>query len=390
MRLAQNEKLRAKQDAQKQQIMKFVERFRYKATKAKQAQSRLKMLERMEPSPEHREEGTVAFTFPAPKPALASPLYTTKDVAVGYDAKPVFENLSVRFDADECIALIGANGNGKSTLLKLLAGRLEPMTGEVTKSGKLRVGYFAQHQADELDLAATPLIAMSRKRPDETPTQVRAQLGRFGFGQERAETKIGDLSGGEKARLLFALMSAEAPHILLLDEPTNHLDVHSRQALVRSINSFEGAVVIVSHDSHLIALTADRFWLVAGGAVKPFDGDMDDYRALLASRGGDGARARNGGTGNGKKERRREAGLQRKEVKNFKLGLARAVAEVEKLQAKKEGLTQAMADPALFQDRGDCAKLITLQKELRQVEKDLSAAEDRWAEAQETWEAASS
>ncbi len=390
MRLAQNEKLRAKQDAQKQQIMKFVERFRYKATKAKQAQSRLKMLERMEPSPEHREEGTVAFTFPAPKPALASPLYTTKDVAVGYDAKPVFENLSVRFDADDRIALIGANGNGKSTLLKLLAGRLEPMTGEVTKSGKLRVGYFAQHQVDELDLATTPLIAMSRKRPDEIPTQVRAQLGRFGFGQERAETKIGDLSGGEKARLLFALMSAEAPHILLLDEPTNHLDVHSRQALVRSINSFEGAVVIVSHDPHLIALTADRFWLVAGGAVKPFDGDMDDYRALLASRGGDGARAPNGGTENGKKERRREAALQRKEVKNLKLGLARAVAEVEKLQAKKESLTQAMADPALFQDRGDCAKLTTLQKELRQVEKDLSAAEDRWAEAQETWEAASS
>ena len=187
MRLDQNAKLRAKQDAQKSQIMKFVERFRYKATKAKQAQSRLKMLERMEPSPEHREEGTVAFTFPAPKPALASPLYTTEKVSLGYDAKAVLENLSLRLDADDRIALIGANGNGKSTLLKLLAGRLSPMTGEVTKSGKLRVGYFAQHQADELDLAATPLIAMTRKRPDEPPTQVRAQLGRFGFGQERAE-----------------------------------------------------------------------------------------------------------------------------------------------------------------------------------------------------------
>ena len=388
MRLAQNEKLRARQDAQKRQIMKFVERFRYKATKAKQAQSRLKMLERMEPSPEHREEGTVAFTFPAPKPALASPLYTTEKVSLGYDAKAVLENLSLRLDADDRIALIGANGNGKSTLLKLLAGRLSPMTGEVTKSGKLRVGYFAQHQADELDLAATPLIAMTRKRPDELPTQVRAQLGHFGFGQEKAETKIGDLSGGEKARLLFALMSAEAPHILLLDEPTNHLDVHSRQALVRSINAFEGAVVIVSHDPHLIALTADRFWLVAGGAVTPFDGDMDDYRALLANGGGNGTNAANGVTGSDKKERRREAAEQRKAVAHLKRELASAEAEVEKLEARREDLTRAIAYPALYHDQGDSAKLIVLQKELRQVEKDLRAAEDRWAKAQENWEAA--
>ena len=388
MRLAQNENLRARQDAQKQKIMKFVERFRYKATKAKQAQSRLKMLERMEPSPEHREEGTVAFTFPAPKPALASPLFSTEDVAVGYDSKPVFENLSVRFDADDRIALIGANGNGKSTLLKLLAGRLRPMAGKVIKSGKLRVGYFAQHQADELDLTATPLAAMTLKRPDETPNQVRAQLGHFGFGQEKAETKIGDLSGGEKARLLFALMSAEAPHILLLDEPTNHLDVHSRQALVRSINAFEGAVVIVSHDPHLIALTADRFWLVAGGAVTPFDGDMDDYRQFLASRGPNGAKAASGGTGNRKKERRREAAQRRKEVKNLQRGLARAVAEVEKLQAKKDDLTQAAADPALYRDRGGGAKLTALQKALGQVARDLGAAEDRWATAQEKWDAA--
>ena len=388
MRLAQNEKLRAKQDAQKSQIMKFVERFRYKATKAKQAQSRLKMLERMEPTPEHREEGTVDFTFPAPKPALASPLYTTEDVSVGYDGMAVIKNLSVRFDDDDRIALIGANGNGKSTLIKLLAGRLQPMAGKVDKSGKLRVGYFAQHQADELDLAATPLIAMTRKRPRDTVTQVRAQLGRFGFGKEKAETKIGDLSGGEKARLLFALMSAEAPHILLLDEPANHLDVDSRQALVQSINAFEGAVVIVSHDPHLIALTADRLWLVAGGTVTPFDGDMDDYRALLANSGGNGTKAANGVTGNDKKERRREAAEQRKAVAHLKRQLASAEAEVKKLEAKRDDLTRVVACPALYRDRGDSAKLIVLQKELGQVEKDLSAAEDRWARAQENWDAA--
>ena len=388
MRLAQNENLRARQDAQKQKIMKFVERFRYKATKAKQAQSRLKMLERMEPIPEHREEGTVDFTFPAPKPALASPLYTTEDVSVGYDGMAVIKNLSVRFDGDDRIALIGANGNGKSTLIKLLAGRLAPMAGKVGKSGKLRVGYFAQHQADELDLAATPLIAMTRKRPRDTVTQVRAQLGRFGFGKEKAETRIGDLSGGEKARLLFALMSAEAPHILLLDEPANHLDIDSRQTLVQAINAFEGAVVIVSHDPHLIALTADRFWLVAGGAVTPFEGDMDDYRALLANSGGNGTKAANGVTGNDKKERRREAAEQRKAVAHLKRQLARAEAEVEKLEARREDLTRAIAYPALYQDQGDSGKLIVLQKELGQVEKDLSAAEDRWARAQENWDAA--
>lgn len=388
MRLAQNEKLRARQDAQKRQIMKFVDRFRYKATKAKQAQSRLKMLQRMEPIPEHREGGTVAFTFPVPKPALASPLFTAEDVSVGYDGMAVIKNLTLRLDDDDRIALIGANGNGKSTLIKLMAGRLAPMAGKVAKSGKLRVGYFAQHQADELDLAATPLIAMTRKRRRETVTQVRTHLGRFGFGQERAETKIGDLSGGEKARLLFALMSAEAPHILLLDEPTNHLDVDSRQSLVQAINAFKGAVIIVSHDPHLIALTADRFWLVADGAVTPFDGDMDDYRALLAGRGGNGARAATGVTGNDKKERRREAAERRQAVANQKRELASAEAEVDKLEARREDITRAIATPALYRDGGGGAKLIVLQKELGQVKKDLSAAEERWAEAQENWDAA--
>ena len=388
MRLAQNEKQRAKQDAQKRQIMKFVDRFRYKATKAKQAQSRLKMLERMRPIPEQREEGTVVFTFPTPKPALASPLYTTEDVAVGYDGTAVIENLSLRFDDDDRIALIGANGNGKSTLIKLLAGRLAPMAGKVGKSGKLRVGYFAQHQADELDLAATPLIAMTRKRRRDTETKVRAQLGRFGFGADKAETKIGDLSGGEKARLLFALMSSLAPHILLLDEPTNHLDVNSRQSLVQAINAFEGAVVIVSHDPHLIALTADRFWLVADGAVTPFDGDMDDYRALLAGNGKNGAKAAAGAAGNDKKERRREAAKQRQAVAHLKRQLASAEAKVEKLEARKKDLMGAIASPALYADRGGGSRMVALQKELGQVEKDLSAAEERWARVQEDWDAA--
>lgn len=377
MRLAENEKLRAKQNAQKQKIMKFVERFRYKAAKAKRAQSRLKMLERMEPIPEHREEGTVSFSFPAPKPVLASPLYSIEDVWVGYDGMAVLKNLSLRVDDDDCIALIGANGNDKSTLIKLLAGRLVPMAGKVATSSKLRVGYFAQHQTDELDLAVTPLIAMTLKRPRDPVTQARAQLGRFGLGKERAETKIGDLSGWEKARLLFALMSADAPHILLLDEPTNHLDVVSRQALVQSINVFDGVVVIVTHDPHLITLTADRFWLIAGATVTPFDGDIDDYRALLASRGGNDASAANAVTGTDKQKRRRKAAEQRNAVQRQKRELESAEAEVEQLEARRENLVRAIACPALYQERVDSAKLIVLKKELRQVEKDLSEAEDR-------------
>jgi ATP-binding cassette subfamily F protein 3 len=300
----------------------------------------------------------------------------------------VIENLSLRLDADDRIALIGANGNGKSTLIKLLAGRLQPMAGKIGKSGKLRVGYFAQHQADELDLAATPLIAMTRKRRRDTETKVRAMLGRFGFGAEKAETKIGDLSGGEKARLLFALMSVEAPHILLLDEPTNHLDVNSRQALVQAVNAFEGAVIIVSHDPHLIALTADRFWLVAGGAVTTFDGDMDDYRALLAGNGGNSAKAAGGVAAKDKKERRREAAEQRQAVAHLKRELASAEAKVEKLEARREDLSGAIVCPSLYQDQGGSAKLIVLRKQLGQVEKDLRAAEDRWAKAQENWDAA--
>ena len=213
----------------------------------------------------------------------------------------MLKNLSLRLDADDRIALLGANGNGKSTLLKLLAGRLPPLAGDVVKSGKLRVGYFAQHQADELDLEATPLLAARRRRPREPEVQLRGHLGRFGFSQQRAEVRIGNLSGGEKARLLFALMTVERPHILLLDEPTNHLDVVSRQALIEALNDYRGAVVIVSHDPHVLELTADRFWLIESGGVTPFEGDMQDYRALLLGRRND-AESKAGAADPGKSE----------------------------------------------------------------------------------------
>jgi ATP-binding cassette, subfamily F, member 3 len=393
MRLALDDKLRAKQDIQRAHIMKFVDRFRYKASKSRQAQSRLKMLARMEPIPEHQEEGGVTFTFPEPE-ALSPPLFSLDDVDAGYDGKPVLRKLSLRLDEDDRIALLGANGNGKSTLIKLLAGRLAPLDGQVVRSGKLKVGYFAQHQTDELDLAATPLIEMARKRPNDPERKLRTHLGTFGFSQQRAETRIGSLSGGEKARLLFALISCEKPNILLLDEPTNHLDVTSREALVQALNDFKGAVVIVSHDPHVIELTADRFWLVEGGGVAAFEGDMDDYRARLLGKDRNarekdkGSREKaNGGAGRerpGNKKDRRQAAERRTILAPLKKQLTETEAAVGRLEGRKAELERTMADPGLY--TGDPGKPADVQRQLAQVAKDLKAAEASWIAAQEEWD----
>jgi len=395
IRLEQVAGERTRQEAQRAHIQKFVDRFRYKATKARQAQSRLKMLERLQPIAEHREEGTVNFAFPDPVP-LAPPLYTIDNVVVGYDDKAVLSKLSLRLDADDRIALLGANGNGKSTLMKLLAGRLAPLSGYHSHSRKLQVGYFAQHQADELDLKATPVVEMSRRRPRDLDVDLRKHLGSFGFSQERADTQIGNLSGGEKARLLFALMTSEKPHILLLDEPTNHLDVQSRQALIQAINSFAGAVVIVSHDPHVIELTADRLWLVADGRVTDYDGDMDDYRKLLLSkrRAGNGAAkeepalaiAKPAVPPADKKEQRRLAAERREALGPLRNKLQRAEKNVAKLESQKAKIIEAMADPALYD--GDKSKLVDLQRQHGYLDRDLAEAEAAWLVLQEEWDAA--
>ena len=387
-RLEQNERARIKQEAQRAHIQKFVDRFRYKATKARQAQSRLKMLERMEPIPEHTEGPSITFDFPDPDPPLSPPLFSLQNASVGYDGKEVLKRLSLRLDDDDRIALIGANGNGKSTLIRLLAGRLETMSGTLTASPKLRVGYFAQHQTDELDLNATPVIELSRRRPNDNDERLRSQLGRFGFSQQRADTKVANLSGGEKARLLFALMTCDAPHILLLDEPTNHLDVDSRQALIQAINGFSGAVVIVSHDPHVLELTADRFWLVADGRVATFDGDMEAYRALLFD----------GPATNSKKEteparptvdkreQRRLAAEKRQALVPLQKQLARIEKNMAKLQEEKTELEKRMADPALYDGEADAA--VALQKELGWISQQLAEVEEAWLAAQGELEAA--
>ncbi len=385
-----------KQEAQRRHMQTFIDRFRYKASKARQAQSRIKMLARMEPIVSVAEERTIEFDFPNPEP-LAPPIIALDHADAGYEpGKPVLRNLNLRLDMDDRVALLGANGNGKSTLAKLLAGRLKPMAGTLRKSGKLRVGYFAQHQTDELDVNATPLQIMDRLAPMTTAEKRRAHLGRFGFQQDKALTKVSALSGGEKARLLFALMSRESPHVLLLDEPTNHLDIDSRQALVQAINSFEGAVVLISHDPHLIELTADRLWLVAGGHVQSFDGDMDDYRKLLTEERRDGddsdaaaERRRNGDatathTAAGRSEQRRAAAEQRAANAHLRKAAVEAEKRLEKLQQKKAALEARLADPEVY--NGPTAKLLELQLRYGDLKREIATAEDAWLETQSALE----
>ncbi|GAB4391931.1 MAG: ABC-F family ATP-binding cassette domain-containing protein [Kiloniellaceae bacterium] len=383
--------LHAKQQAQRRHIQAFVDRFRYKASKARQAQSRLKALARMEPIAAVMEDRTVSFDFPSPT-HLSPPILTLEDAAVGYETgKPILSRLNLRLDMDDRVALLGANGNGKSTLSKLFAGRLKPMEGRMTRSGKLKVGYFAQDQAEELDLQATPLAHMQRLMPMETETRLRAQLGRFGFGVERAEVQVGKLSGGEKARLLFALMSRDAPHVLILDEPTNHLDVDSRQALIQALSAFEGAVILVSHDTHLIELTADRLWLVADGAVSAFDGDMDDYRKLLLEqRRQERSRQREDKPQReevvSKKDKRRAAAEARAAVADLRKAARQAEAQIEKLNRQKATLEKKLADPEVYE--GPTARLQDLQIRFGQVKQQIAEAEDRWLELQTALEEA--
>ncbi|MEK9753813.1 MAG: ABC-F family ATP-binding cassette domain-containing protein, partial [Rhodospirillaceae bacterium] len=385
-------KLRSKQLVQRRHIEAFVERFRFKASKARQAQSRLKMLERMTPIASVVEEHTVAFDFPNPDP-LSPPLITLDGIDAGYDGRAVLKGLDLRIDMDDRIALLGANGNGKSTLAKLLAGRLKPMTGKLVKSSKLKVGYFAQHQADELNLAETPYQHLARLMPMATETKVRAHLGRFGFSGERADVKCEGLSGGEKARMLFAMTSTEAPHILLLDEPTNHLDVDAREALVQALNMYDGAVVLVSHDAHLVDLVADRLWLVNEGTCQAYDGDLSDYRALLTDerrarrrQAREPAEAPAETSSAGRKQARRYRAEQRAATADLRKAVREHEQRIEKLAAERAQLERRLADPEVYQ--GSTAKLMELQLRHGEIKAELAKTEDAWLLLSERLDAA--
>ena len=386
-RMTQQVKLQAKQLSEQRRIQSFVDRFRAKATKAKQAQSRMKMLARMEPIATVVEDKTTTFNFPDPTP-LSPPLIALDEVSVGYGAdEPILKNLDLRIDMDDRIALIGANGNGKSTLIKMLADRLKPQAGKLTKSSKLKIGYFAQHQQEELNLNESPFQHMARIMPMATETKVRSHLGRFGFSGDLANSKVEVLSGGEKARLLFALMSTEAPHILFLDEPTNHLDVDAREALVQALNEYDGAIVLVTHDSHLIDLVCDRLWLVADGACKPFEGDLDAYAGLLmeqrrlARREVRAAKDGDSVAGIDKKELRRERARRREETAALRKSVVDAERRMEKLTQEIAVLEARMADPEIY--NGPTSKLMDLQVAHKKVKDTLAETEQQWLSAQE-------
>ncbi|MCC6863288.1 MAG: ABC-F family ATP-binding cassette domain-containing protein [Rhodobacteraceae bacterium] len=329
-----------KQEARRAHLQSFVDRFKAKASKAVQAQSRVKMLEKMTIITPPEDAKRVVFTFPAPQ-ELSPPIINLEGVSVGYGGPPILKKLSLRIDQDDRIALLGRNGEGKSTLSKLLAGKLKLTEGQFTSSSKLRIGYFAQHQVDELQIDETPLQHVQSLRPGEGQPRLRARLAGFGLTTDQAETTVSRLSGGQKARLSLLLATIDAPHLLILDEPTNHLDIESREALIEALNEYSGAVVLVSHDMHLLSLVADRLWLVKNGTVTPYNEDLDTYhKMMLAGEEGTKTDAKKNDTT--KKKSREEILALRSEVRKCEDRLT-------KLNEMRDKLAKKLADPELYE-----------------------------------------
>jgi len=388
-RLNQIEAMRRSQEDKRAKLQAYVDRWRYKAHTAKQAQSRMKALDRMEPIAAAMEDPTLRFDFPNPD-ELRPPLIVADDAAVGYVADtPILSKLNFRIDPDDRIAFLGRNGNGKTTLARLLAGQLEPMAGGMTASGKLRVGYFAQHQVEELIADDTPLQHMARLLGDAKPGVVRSQLGRFGFSGEKVHLEVRKLSGGERARLALALITRDAPHILILDEPTNHLDVDAREALVQALNAFEGAVVVVSHDRHLLEMTADRLVLIDAGRAEEFAGSLDDYRDQLLGRGEKKPSAaveeKKVKRGN-KKDERRAAAQERERTKHLRDAVRAAEKGMAMLTEQRTEVDRAMFDPDSASKTYQGKSTADLMKLRGEVEKKLERAEAVWLEASEALE----
>ena len=377
-RLASAEAEAKRQDARRAHLQSYVDRFRYKADKAKQAQSRLKMIAKLEPITRPQEAALRRFSFPEPE-ELSPPIFRVENGTVGYEDTAILSRLDLRIDQDDRIALLGQNGEGKSTLSKLISGRLDPMAGRVVTSNKLRIGYFAQHQVDELFIDETPLDHIRRLRPEKTPAQLRAILGGFGIGAEQADTEVGRLSGGQKARLSLLLATIDAPHLLILDEPTNHLDIESREALVEALTAYSGAVVMVSHDMHLLSLVADRLWLVKGGRVTPYDDDLDTYRSQLLS--GDKP------TPKAPSDKPKVKKVSRDEILALRAEVRKCEDRLEKLMEMHEKLSAKLADPELYSDK-NIADLEVWNKKFAEVEEAMSRAETLWVTAQENLDTA--
>jgi ATP-binding cassette subfamily F protein 3 len=373
-RLAVAESEAKKQDARRAHLQSYVDRFRAKADKAKQAQSRLKAIARMELITRPQEAALRRFTFPNPE-ELAPPILRLDGAVAGYGDHVVLRNLDLRIDQDDRIALLGQNGEGKSTLSKLIADRLAPIAGDVVRSSKLRIGYFAQHQVDELHLDETPLDHIRRLRGGKTPAQLRAILGGFGIGAEQADTKVGQLSGGQKARLSFLLATLDAPHMLILDEPTNHLDIESREALVEALTEYTGAVILVSHDMHLLSMVADRLWLVKDGRVTPYPDDLDAYRAMLLSSDGGKKPAL-------EKPAPKPKRASRDEILALRAELRKCEDRVEKLAEMQNRLAAKLADPALYED-DKIGELEVWNRKYAELMGAIEKAEKLWVAAQD-------
>ena len=382
-RMAQLAAAKANQEAQRAKLQDYIARNSARASTAKQAQSRQKMLSKLQPIAEMANDPTLSFGFPDPD-ALRPPLITLDMASVGYAETPILKRLNLRIDPDDRIALLGRNGNGKTTLARLLAAQLAPMDGDMGSSGKMRVGYFTQYQVEELDADDTPLEHMTRIMRGATPAAVRAQLGRFGFSGDKATTKVGRLSGGERARLALALITREAPHLLILDEPTNHLDVDAREALVQALNAYTGAVVLVSHDRHMLEMTADRLVLVDDGTAREFDGTLDDYIAFVLK--GDSGQ----GDGQSKAERKaaKKTALARDAEKALRKEARDAEAETARWSAEVAKLDAAMADPKRAEPALARLSMTELMKRRADAAAKLETAEARWLEASEGLETA--
>ncbi len=382
-------KAKAKSDAARKHLQSYIDRFRYKASKARQAQSRIKALERMGTVAAVIEDHVQPITFPEPEKQPASPIVAISGGAVGYEpGKPILKNINLRIDADDRIALLGSNGNGKSTFAKLIAGRLNLQAGEMKLAPNLSVGFFAQHQLDDLVPNETPVDHVRRLMPQAGEAQVRARVAQMGLATEKMATAAKDLSGGEKARLLMGLSAFHAPNLLILDEPTNHLDIDSRRALIEALNDYNGAVILIAHDRHLIEATVDRLWLVNNGTVSVFDGDLEDYRSLVvaAARKPDEKDKADAGAQVNKADQRKAAADKRASLAPLK----KKINEIESLTKKLETLIQALdaelADPALYEKNP--AKAAEKAKQRGEAAAKLSAAEEQWLELSTEYEEA--
>ena len=385
-RMAQQAAARAAQESQAAKLKDFVARNSARASTAKQAQSRAKMLAKMQPIAAMMEDPTLSFDFPDPA-ELRPPLITLDLASVGYtEGTPILTRLNLRIAPDDRIALLGRNGNGKTTLARLLAAQLTPMDGEIHTAGKMQVGYFTQYQVEELAIDSSPLELMTRAMNGKAPSAVRGQLGRFGFSGHHATANVGTLSGGERARLALALVTRDAPHILILDEPTNHLDIDAREALVQALNSYGGAVILISHDRHMVELTADRLVLVDGGTAKEYAGSMEDYIDFILGRN----QPKGGGEPKPKasKQDKKASAAAREEARAAKKKLTEAEKLVAQLQAQISMYDRAMFDPASAAP--DLAKLNMGELSRRRglIAAQLEAAEAAWLTLSEVLEQA--